>query len=116
MKYRHASSRYISNPPQNNNSVFIIYSSSEELKESELNNLIEQLPRPFIIMKDFNNHNEIWGSKRTDKKGKIIESILNKHQLYIYNNKSNAYLHPATGTHSAIDLTIGDPNLFLDYN
>ena len=31
---------------------------SEELKESELNNLIE-LPRPFIIMGDFNSHNEI---------------------------------------------------------
>ena len=34
----------------------------------------------------------------------------------MYNNKSNTYLHPATGTYSAIDLTICDPNLFLDYN
>ena len=32
------------------------------------------------------------------------------------NNKSNTYLQPATGTYSAIDLTIWDPNLFLDYN
>ena len=31
-------------------------------------------------------------------------------------NKSNTYLHPAMGTYSAIDLTICDPNLFLDYN
>ena len=31
---------------------------SEELKESELNNLIEQLPRPFIIIEDFNSHNK----------------------------------------------------------
>ena len=34
----------------------------------------------------------------------------------MYNNKSNTYLHPATGTYSAIDLTICDPYLFLDYN
>ena len=34
----------------------------------------------------------------------------------MYNNKSNTYLHPATGTYSAIDLTIHDPNLFFDYN
>ena len=34
----------------------------------------------------------------------------------MYNNKSNTYLHPATGTYSAIDQTICDPNLFLGYN
>ena len=89
---------------------------NEEPKELELNNLIEQLPRPFIIMGDFNSHNDIWGSKKTDKKGKVIESLLNQHQLCMYNNKSNTYLHPATGTYSAIDLTICDPSLFLDYN
>ena len=42
---------------------------NEEPKELELNNLLEQLPRSFIIMGDFNSHNEIWGSKKTDKKG-----------------------------------------------
>ena len=34
----------------------------------------------------------------------------------MYNNKSNTYLNPATGTYSAKDLKIYDPNLFLDYN
>ena len=53
---------------------------------------------------------------KTDKKGKVIESLLNQHQLCMYNNKSNTYLHPATGTYSAIDLSICDPSLFLDYN
>ena len=36
---------------------------NEEPKELELNKLIEQLPRSFVIMGDFNSHNEIWGSK-----------------------------------------------------
>ena len=62
---------------------------NEEPKELELNNLIEQLPRPFIIMGDFNSNNEIWGSKKSDKKGKVIESLLNQHHLCMYNNKSN---------------------------
>ena len=88
----------------------------EEPKELELNKFIEQLPRPFVIIGDFNSHNEIWGSEKTDKKGKVIKSLLNQHQLCMYNNKSNTYLHPATGTYSAIDLSICDPSLFLDYN
>ena len=77
--------------------------------------MIEQLPRPFIIMGDFNSHDEIWGSKKTEKKGKIIEPLLNKHHLSIYNNRPNTYPHPAKGTYSVIDL-ICDPNLFLDYD
>ena len=51
-------------------SVYI--SPNEEPKELELNKLIEQLPRPFVIMRDFNSHNEIWGSKKTDKKNKTF--------------------------------------------
>ena len=54
--------------------------------------------------------------KKIDKKSKIIESILNKHHLCMYNNKLNTYLLPAAGTYSAIDLTICDPNLFHDCN
>ena len=45
----------------------------EELKELELNNLIEQLPRPFIITEDFNNYNEMWRYKKTTKRIKVIE-------------------------------------------
>ena len=41
---------------------------NEEPNELELNNIIEQLPRPFVIMRDFNRHYEIWGSKKTDKR------------------------------------------------
>ena len=97
--------------------VYSVYiPPNEESKELELNNLIEQLPRPFVIMGDFNSYNEIWGNKKTDKKRKVIESLLNQHQLCIYNNKSNTYLHAATGTYSTIDLSICDPSLFLDYN
>ena len=47
---------------------------------------------------------------------KVFESLLNKHQLCMYNNKCNTYLHTTTGTYSAIDLTVIDPNLFLNYN
>ena len=89
---------------------------NEELKELEPNIKKKTTFKTFIIMRDFNSHNEIWVSKKTDKKGKVIEHLLNQHQLCMYNNKSNTHLHPATSTYSAIDLTICDPNLFLDYN
>ena len=88
---------------------------NEEPKELELNNLIEQLPRPFIIMGTLIAIMRSGEVRKPTKKGKVIESLLNQHQLCMY-KKSKTYLHPATGTYSAIDLSICDPSLFLDCN
>jgi exonuclease III len=41
----------------------------------ELSMLIEQLPRPFVLLGDFNAHNVIWGSNRTDTRGEMLESL-----------------------------------------
>ena len=43
---------------------------NEEPKELELNKLIEQLPRPFFIMGDFNSHNEICEVRKPTKRAK----------------------------------------------
>ena len=45
---------------------------NEEPKELELNKLIEQLPRPFVIMRDFSSHNEIWESNKKPTKSDRI--------------------------------------------
>jgi hypothetical protein len=47
---------------------------------TDLNNLINQIPKPFIITEDFNSHSPYWGSEKIDHGGKSIEKILeNKH-------------------------------------
>ena len=76
--------------------------------------LISQLPKPFIIMGDFNSHSNVWGCRDTDQKGRIID-VINRNNILFYNNESHKYLHPGTETYSAIDLTLGDASIFLDY-
>ena len=71
---------------------------------AELEHLIAQLPKPLIIIVDFDNHSNVWGCRDTDQKGRIID-VINRSNLLVYNNKSYTYLHPGTGTYSAIDLT-----------
>ena len=83
---------------------------------AELEHLIVQLPKPFIIMADFNSHSNVWGCRDTDQKGRIIEDVINRNNLLLYNNKSYTYLHPGTGTYSAIDLTLAAASIFLDYS
>ena len=86
------------------------------LEQNSLKTLIDQLPSPFIIMGDFNAHNPIWGSSSLNNKGKNVEDLLNKEGLCIFNDGSNTYLHPGNGSYSAIDLTICDPSLLLDFS
>ena len=44
----------------------------------------------------------------------MVEDILTKHNLCILNDTSFTYIHPATASPSAVDLSICSPNIFLD--
>jgi len=56
------------------------------------------------------------GCCKTDVRGKLVEDILLKHNLSLLNDGSYTYLHPATGSLSAIDLSIATPSLYLDFS
>ena len=67
-------------------------------------------------MGDFNSPNIISGAKTTNKRGQIIEKILNNNNLCLNNRNSQTHLYPSSGLISAIDLTLIDLSVFIDYN
>ena len=85
------------------------------LSPKDLDDLVPQMPSPFIILGDFNGHNILWGSKDINDKGRI-ESSIDNHGLCLYNTKTSTYLHPATGTYTSLDLSICFPTFLLDYD
>jgi len=87
---------------------------SQNLNLSDLEDLLTQLPPPVLLMGDFNAHNCIWGSKRVDRRGEIIEDLILKQNISILNEGSNTYLHPGTGSLSTIDLSLCDSSLYTD--
>lgn len=96
---------------QNINICNIYIPNNYQLKKKELSNLIKQLPSPFIIVGDFNSHNFIWGSQNRDKRGKIIEDILQELNIFLLNNGEKTHFSVASGKESAIDLAICSPSL-----
>ena len=86
-----------------------------KIVEKNLDEIVDQLPTPFLLLGDFNGHNFIWGSDDVNDKGRIIENFIDKNNLCLYNNKTPTYLHPATGTYTSLDLSICYPTLLLDY-
>ena len=82
----------------------------------DLEDLISQLPKPFLLVGDFNSHNPLWGDDRLDDRGRRIEDFVASNFLSLMNDGSYTYLHPGYGTYTAIDLTITDPGLLLDFS
>ena len=86
-----------------------------KINVEDLENLINQLPQPFFLLGDFNGHHELWGCSDSNTRGQLIEMFLERNSLCLLNDKSNTYLHPATGKFSSLDLSICQPNIFLDF-
>ncbi|GFV62522.1 putative RNA-directed DNA polymerase from transposon X-element [Trichonephila clavipes] len=46
------------------------------IHQHDLNNLVDQLSAPFVILGDFNGHRTLWGSAKTNPRGRQIEQNL----------------------------------------
>ena len=94
----------------------IYLSPRGNLSSQDLDDLIHQLPTPYLLLGDFNAHNILWGGESTDSRGKRIEDFLSKHQLCLWNDGCPTYIHPGSGSQTAIDLSVCHPSLLLDYS
>ena len=76
---------------------------SDHVVKTDLINLIEQLPYPFVLLGDFNGHSPVWGNESYNSRGQMLEDLFSEMDLCILNDGS------------AIDLSICGPSLVLDY-
>ena len=88
---------------------------SDHVAKTDLINLIEQLPSPFVLLGDFNGHSPVWSNESYNSRGQMLEDLFSEMDLCILNDGSSTYIHPATGSTSALDLSICGPSLVLDY-
>ena len=95
-------------------SVYIPPSFSRN--SQHLDNLLLQLPSPYIILGDFNGHNILWGVQNNDSRGELVENFITKTNIFIMNDKSYAYRSPGTKSFTSIDLSFCQPSLFVDFN
>jgi exonuclease III len=90
----------------------IYISDSTSFTFFDIKNIIDQLPKYFILMGDFNSQNTSWGCNITDSPGKTIEQIIeNEQSLILLNNGEPTRYNNINGTLSALDLTITSSNL-----
>ena len=69
--------------------------NSQHLDEVKLTRIFSQLPKPFIITGDFNSHNILWGSHKTDTRGASETNKRNKSKPSKH-RQTNPRPHPPT--------------------
>ena len=81
--------------------------------KNDLENLTNQLPKPFILTGDFNSHNSLWFNKKTDPEGKIVEQFILENNICLLDQNKNTFCRGSSQTH--IDLTLVSPEIFTDF-
>ncbi|GFW99908.1 putative RNA-directed DNA polymerase from transposon X-element [Trichonephila clavipes] len=81
------------------------------VSQVDLNQLVAQLPAPFILLGDFNGHSPLWGHDDTNSRGRQIEQLISDHCLCLLNNDEKTYFHAPTRTFHSLDLAICSPVL-----
>lgn len=56
-------------------SVVNLYNPCKLLTMEELDGIMEKVESPVIWVGDFNGHNPLWGSKKMDRNGMVIEEL-----------------------------------------
>ena len=75
----------------------------------DLAHIETQLPKPFVIVGDFNSH--LWGGNKTDAKCKVMETFMTRSNICLFKDDTQTY--PATGSITSVDLTMCSPSLFI---
>ena len=86
---------------------------SEYLNIVLLSRLIE-LPAPIVICGDFNSHSMTRGRDKNNSLGDRIHDLVTENNVCLLNDGSYTYLHPATGTFTAIDLSLCSPDILME--
>ena len=93
-----------------------IYLPHTNITMQEIENLIDELPRPFILFGDMNARNILWHDTVTNHRGRILEEITTRNHVNIINSPYPTHYHLQTGSTSIIDLAIVSSDCALDFN
>ncbi|GFW50002.1 putative RNA-directed DNA polymerase from transposon X-element [Trichonephila clavipes] len=86
------------------------------IHQHNLNNLVDQLPAPFVILGDFNGHSTLWGSPKMNLRGRQIEQVLFDHCLCLLNHEEQTYFHEPSRSFHTLDFAICSRSLFPHLN
>ena len=93
----------------------IYLSPSLRLQETDILNLINQLPAPYLLLGDLNARHPRWGEPISNDKGNIVEKILMEQDIALINDSDKTHYSIQHGTSTLIDLSLCSIDCFPDF-
>ena len=87
-----------------------IYHADRRTDSRIFSDVLHQLPLTTILCGDFNSHNTLWGGRKIDYKGRILEDFIEDAGLVLLNDGSGTHVSPISGL-SPIDLAFASPQI-----
>ena len=89
---------------------------NEEVQLAQLQNLANQLPKPFLLLGDFNAHHPMWHDPReTDPRGRTIVDFITQNDVALLDKNKMTHIWKVDKTMSHIDLSICSTELLPHY-
>ena len=85
---------------------------SETLNELAFDRMINNFSSQYLILGDFNGHSHLWGANQENERGKIVEKLIDCHNLILLNDSVHTRFDTYQ-TSSLLDLSLCHPSIYM---
>ena len=96
-----------------------LYLPHTDVSKADVAALLDQLPRPFLLLGDMNARSPLWDPEYTsasNRRGVLFEELLTDLDISLLNNGSFTHYHVQTNTYSIIDLSLCSSEALLSFH
>ena len=87
---------------------------SGTLNELAIDRMINSFSSRYLILGDFNGHSHLWGANQENERGKIVEKLIDRHNLILLNDSVHTRFDTYHQTSSLLDLSLCHPSIYMD--
>ena len=98
--------------------VCSLYLPHTDVSRADVAALLDQLPRPFLLLGDMNARGPLWDpgyTSASNSRGALFEELLADRDISLLNNDSFTHYHIQTNTYSVIDLSLCSSDALLNF-
>ena len=87
---------------------------SETLIEFAFYRMINSFSNRYLILGYFNGHSHLWGAYQEKERGKVVEHLIDSHNLILSNDSILTRFDAYHQTSSLLDLSLCHPSIHMD--
>ena len=87
---------------------------SGTLNELAFDRIIKSFSSRYLVLGDFNGHSHLWGANQENERGKVVEKLIDSHNLILLNDSVHTRLDSYHQTSSLLDLSLCHPSVYMD--